>query len=156
MANVKIGATNTGQKFDSKVIGGWNTSQDAFSLQYGMTAEEAYGKLMETANMKMDLGNDSGSTDLGLESIQDQLTSFNSFLEDSNKSQQDLISGSDFFKTQMDLAERKGATTRTPAASALGGGTMSTQDIGGMTAAIKSPLAMSGAEAYKANPQGGK
>lgn len=155
MATVKIGATNTGQKFDNKVLGGWNTSQDAFSLQYGITAEEAYTKLMDEANMKMDLGSN-GTTDVDFQAIQDKLTSFNTFLDESNASQQELISGSDFFKNQMAIAERKGATARTPAASALGGGTMSTEDIAGQTAAIKSPLGMNVSNSYKAKPQGGK
>jgi len=154
MATVKIGATDTGKKFDSKVIGGWNTSQDAFSLEYGMTAEEAYTKLMEQANMKMDLGG--GTTDVDFQAVQDKMTAFNSFLEESNASQQELISGSDFFKNQMAIAERQGATARTPAASALGGGTMSTEDIAGQTAAIKSPLGMNVSNSYKANPHGGK
>lgn len=155
MATIKIGATDTGKKFDSKVIGGWNTSQDAFSLQYGMTAEEAYTKLMDQANMKMDLGGN-GTSDVDFQAVQDKMTAFNSFLEESNASQQEVISGSDFFKSQMAIAERQGATARTPAASALGGGTMSTEDIAGQTAAIKSPLGMNVSNSYKAKPHGGK
>jgi len=152
---VKIGATDTSQKFDSKVIGGFNTSQDSFSMMYGMTAEEAYQKLMGEANMKMNLGADGSGNGVDVTGVEDSLNSINNYFDEANASQQELISGSDFFKTQMEIAERQGATQRTPAASALGGGTMSTQDIASQTSAIKSPLGVSGSQQYKAG-QGGK
>ena len=140
-------------KLHSRVIGGSNMP-DSFSMKYGMSADEAYNKLIESANMKMNLGGDSSSLDPS--QLEESLKSLNTFIEGHNREQQELISGSDFFKTQMAIAERQGATARTPAASALGGGTMSTAPLGEQTSAIGVPKGVGMAQRNKAKAGGGK
>lgn len=155
MATLNLGHTprryGSSPTLNSRVIGGSNMP-DSFSMKYGMSADEAYSKLMENANMKMDLGGNTAGVDTA--ELEASLNSLNTFIEGHNQSQQDLISGSDFFKSQMAIAERKGATARTPAAAALGGGTMSTAPLSATTSAINPPKGIAISEKYKA--KGGK
>lgn len=151
MATVKIGSsTGVNAPLNSKVIAGSGSMPDAFSMMYGMSMDDAYNKLMEGATMQMDLGGN--GIDTG--SIEDSLNTINSIIDQHNSSQAELISGSDFFKSQMAIAERQGATKRTPAAAALGGGTMSTEDLSSKTSAIKSPIGVQQAAKSKAQAGG--
>lgn len=137
---------------DSRIIGG-SDMPDSFTMKYGMSADEAYAKLMENATGgDMTLGAN-GGTGLDMGQVEQDLNAFNAFIEGHNNSQQELISGSDFFKSQMAIAERMGATARNPAASALGGGTMAAEETVDTTSAIGSPLGVKQASKYKA---GGK
>ena len=155
MATLSIGPSTRrygsgGTQLHSRVIGGSNMP-DAFSMQYGMSADEAYDKLIESANMKMNLGSQTGGVDTS--ELENSLKALNTFIEGHNESQQELISGSDFFKSQMAIAERQGATKRNPAASALGGGTMSDAPLSQRTSAIGTPKGVGLTSRFKA--QGG-
>ena len=157
MARIKIGSgrrygSEASSNMDYRVIGGSNMP-DSYSMKYGMSADEAYDKLISEANMKMDLG--AGGTGLDRAKLEEDLQAINTFIDGHNASQADMISGSDFFKSQMDIAKRQGATERRPAMAALGGGTMAPDGAPlASTSAIGSPPGVQ--QAARAKAKGGK
>ena len=149
-----IGAHQYGGTPDYRVIGGDAAGMDYYTKTYGMSAEEAYAKLMEQAMpADMNLGGSYGGLDMN--QVESDLGAFNTFIEGHNASQEALISGSDFFKSSMATAERMGATRRNPAAAALGGGTMSVAPLDQAKAGLDTPKAITEGSKYK-SPQGGK
>lgn len=153
MSFLSLGKAPLGAPLSSKIIGGNASSpmKSNFEMQYGMTPEDAYDKLMGKANLNMNLGSNSGFDTNGFE---DSLNNLNNIITEHNQSQADLLSGSDYFKEQMSIAERKGATSRTPAASALGGGTMSTAPLSSQTATLGKPMGAIDIQRNKANTGG--
>jgi len=154
MAVAKISSGHTyGQPTDARVIGGSGIG-DKYSMMYGISAEEAYTKLMDEARSNMTMSSNlGGQGGYNTEEIGQNLDAFNSFITGQNDAQKEVISGSDFFKNQMSIAERRGATERTPAMSALGGGTMGAP-LSGKMSAIGSPTGVADAAKFKAKGGG--